>query len=126
MSNANFILLDLEVNTEADRVSRPVSAHECRGAIIAVKVANEAGTAQYDPSVEVQDAEGNWVTIWQAATSITADGNYEYILYPGASGGDVDEVDAIPLPLGWRLKLAYTGTPSTDNADTSAHALCIV
>ena len=114
-------VLEAEADSDVTRTSVAISRQQ-RGMILTVKAANEAGTVSFEPSLQMKTSLGDWVTIWTAATPITADGQYHYVFYPGSAvAGYTEYIDTV-LPFTWRLVLTYTGTPGTDTIDTTAVA----
>lgn len=114
-------LLAAEVDTEANRTSGSF-AKSHRGILATVKVSNLVAAPTYTPSLQMRTQGGDWVTFWTAAAAISANGTYTYLLYPDSAGATYTEkVDSV-LPYCFRFVLTYSGTPTTDNADTEAYA----
>jgi len=120
---AFFEVLPAELLTIADRTSGQFSNPYGMGMILTIVVANEAGTFSATPELQTLDGYGNAITWWTAAAAITANGTYQYLVYPVAiTNSAFTETVTFPLPSNWRLFLDYTGTPANDKADTKAMA----
>ncbi|HEY7465568.1 MAG TPA: hypothetical protein VIB47_02650 [Dehalococcoidia bacterium] len=61
-------------------------------------------------------------TYWNITAAIAAVSANEYLLYPGASGGNFTEVDAIPLPAEFDLQMVHANGDSI-TYDLVAHWL---
>lgn len=94
-----------------------------RGILLIIDATALAATPGVTPSIQAYDPTSNaWYTIWTAAAAIAATGDFTYLLYPGASGGNVTEVDGIPVPYRWRLSMAVADADSLTYSAT-AHLL---
>jgi hypothetical protein len=94
-----------------------------RGILLIIDATAITATPGITPSIQAYDPTSNaWYTIWTAAAAIAATGDFVYLLYPGASGGNVTEVDGIPIPYRWRLSMAVTDTDSLTYS-AAAHLL---
>jgi hypothetical protein len=75
---------------------RPLGA---RGLLLVIDVDTIAATPSVTPKLVLKDnADAFNIPFWTAAAAITATGQFTYLLYPGASGGNVTEVDGVPIP----------------------------
>ena len=83
-----------------------------RGCIMIVESTAETDTAIVTPSLEVPDGNGGWEAIWTAAATITSVTSTSYLWYPGASGGNLTEVDGIPMPVTGRFTFTHTDADS--------------
>lgn len=117
-NNLDNTALALLAATNATRTSADQTNYNARGLILRVNIANLANVPTFTPRIERKAPNGAYITIWQAAAALNANGDAQYVVYPGASGGNVTEVDGIPVPRLWRVVLAYTGNGTTDAADT--------
>ena len=89
----------------------PLQNGDQKGMLLVVDVtASTTGTVT--PRLQVEDAVGTWVTIWSAAAAFGAVNTYSYLLYPGASGGNLTEVDGIPITGRCRLLFDHTDATS--------------
>lgn len=126
-SGSSVAVLDSEGSTTATRTGTDIVNAGYRGIIIHVNTANKDGTtAEYRPRLQAKYDDGTYVTYWQAAATLTATGDAQYVIYPGGSGGNVTEVDGLPLPQVFRLLIVVEGTTNgTHNMDTlmDAHLL---
>jgi len=113
MANANS---SFEILTSAARTADVTSEqrnHSWRGIILIVDVTALSLTPIVTPNIRTKDEAGNFDNVlWTAAATITATGQFRYILYPGASGGNATEVDGIPLPLEWQLFMDHSDADS--------------
>ena len=111
----------------ATRTSEDFPAHEGRSMLLWVKTANEAGTASFTPSLQIKDPAGTALTVWTAASAITANGSFLYVLSPdaltGMNGASVTETALVGVPMFHNIVLTYSGTPANDKIDTQAWAL---
>ena len=114
-------VLAAEADSDVTRTSVAISKTQ-RGMILTIKAANEAGTVSFNPSIQMQNLIGDWVTIWTAAAPITANGTTTYFFYPGTAVVSYTEYVDTVIPHTWRLVLTYTGTPGTDTIDTEVVA----
>lgn len=112
-------LLAAETASAATRTSASqTTPPNAKGIILRVKTASGASTPSFTPKIQRKAVIGSdvWEDYWTAAAAITTDTTSLYILYPAASGGNVVEVDGVPIPHEWRLVL----TRNSGNADTEA------
>lgn len=106
-------LLELESATAATRTSDlQKTPPECRGIILRVQVGTLDGSPTFTPTLQRKALDGSFDAVWTAAAAISAASTKVYIIYPGASGGDVTEVDGIPVPQEWKMALTYGGSGS--------------
>ena len=119
-NNTEAAVLALEENTLVTRTSTDQTNTNARGMILHVNTAGIVGTtAEYTPGVQAKFNDGSYVTIWTAAAALTVNGDATYVLYPGAAGGNVTEVDGIPIPRTWRGVITVGGTTNgSHNMDT--------
>ena len=94
------------------------NAANYRGLIMIVESTAETDTAVVTPAIEVSDGNGGWEAIWTAAAAISAIATTDYYLYPGASGGNYTEVDAISLPRAGRFTFSHSDADSLTYAVT--------
>lgn len=121
-----FEVLPAELLTTADRTSGVFDNPYGQGLMLTVVVANEAGTFSATPKLQTADAYGGTITWWTASTAITANGTYQYLVYPVTLVNSAfTELATFIVPREWALFLDYTGTPATDKADTKASAAYI-
>jgi hypothetical protein len=114
--------LATQAATAATRQSADLTNYNGRGILLHVKIANYAGAATFTPQIQWKDSDGNYVTIWTAAAALSANGDFTYLLYPGAvagTGSALTAISGIALPRTFRLNLNYTGNGTTDKADTT-------
>lgn len=80
-----------------------------RGCIITVHCTAVTATPLITPEMRVPNAAGVMTAhaVWTAAAAIAGTGAYEYLLYPGAAGGNFTEVDGIPLPADFDLVFTH-------------------
>lgn len=84
-----------------------------RGILLIVDATVEVDTAEVTPSLQAYDPlSGKYATIWTAAAAISAVGTATYLLYPGASDGNMTEVDGIPLPAQFRVVMTAADADS--------------
>lgn len=106
-------LLPSAARTAAIQSDEQKNTGEYRGILLIVDSTAVADTPGITPSIQAYNPVGaEWVTIWTAAAAITSATNSTYLLYPGASGGNMTEVDGIPIPIQWRLSIAVADTDS--------------
>lgn len=105
MLNHSFTILPSAARTAS--VSKEIPNNGWRGLLIVVDVTALSATPAVTPQLEVKNEAGQWQAIWTAAAAITATGDYEYLLYPGASGGNFTQVAGIPVPLESRLVFTH-------------------
>lgn len=117
-----FSLLASEADTEADRTSNDVVNDFAPGVLIRVNLSNTEGTPSYTPEVQAKQPNGDFVTIFTASSTIGANGDFVYILYPGASNSDVTEVAGTAIPYQWRFKLTATTADASNRSDTLVDA----
>lgn len=85
----------------------------CRGFLLMIDVDSISATPAVTPVLLLKDNAGTFnVTIWQAAAAIATTGQFTYLLYPGASGGNMTEVDGIPIPEEVTLALLHGDSDS--------------
>jgi len=120
-------ILASESLSTATRTSNDLIATLSRGALLWVKTANLTGTPTFTPSLQIDDPDGTALTVWTAATAISANGSYLYILSPdvltGMGGASVTETALVAIPYFHNIVLTYAGTPATDKVDTEAWIL---
>lgn len=113
-SNSSVTLLASLART-AD-VTQAFTNQQYRGIILVLDVTVAgAGPPAFSvtPNVRTKDEAGNYDNIlWTAAAAVTAVGQYQYIIYPAASGGNATEVDGIPLPGEWQLFMDHANATS--------------
>lgn len=83
-----------------------------RGVILCLDVTAAAATPSITPQITARNEAGEWQAIWTAASAVTGTGDYEYCIYPGASGGNFTEVDGVPLPREIRIEVAHADADS--------------
>lgn len=94
--------------TSADQVT-PYSS----GVAIFLNVSSVTATPGLTLNVEMKDSvSGNYKIIWTAGAAVTTTGQYVYILHPAAKDGNATEVDGIPIPKTWRLKVTVADADS--------------
>ncbi len=127
-NNADAAVLASEADTVATRTSADQTNTNHRGMILHVNTANKIGTtATYTPAVQAKFNDGSYATIWTAAAALTNNGDWTYVLYPGASDGNTTEVDGIPIPRTWRGVITVGGTANAShNMDTLMDASLIL
>lgn len=113
---AGTVLASL-ANTQATRTSADQTNYNARGAIIHVAISAYAGAPTFTPSVQMKAPNGAYVTIWTGA-ALNANGDYTYMLYPGASGGSFTAIAPICLPREWRFVLTAAGAGGGNDATT--------
>lgn len=115
-----------ELLSTATRTSEDFTMPKSSGLILWVKTDNEAGTCSFTPSLQMKDPEGTAITLWTAASAITADGSYLYVLSPntatGMGGAGVTETALVEVPNSWNIVMTYSGTPASDKSDTQVWA----
>lgn len=118
-----FEVLTPELLSTATRTSGNFDCPYGLGLHLTVVVANEAGACSFTPKIVTTDAYGNSVTWWTAAAAITANGVYQYLIWPvSITNSAFTEVVTFPMPGSWKLTLTYAGTPASDKMDTKASA----
>ena len=113
MSNANssFQLLASVLRSVNTTQLPQTPNHSWRGMMIVVDVTVRGGTHTITPGIRVKDENGDFNgVLWDAAAAIAATGEFVYVLYPGASGGNATEVDGVPVPLEWQYSDTHGGT----------------
>lgn len=106
-----------EAGTAATRTSdKQVTPSHVRGIYLRVQVGTITGTPTFTPTLKRVALDGSEDAVWTAAAAISTASTATYIIYPGASGGDVTEVDGIPVPQQWKLVLTFgsTGSAATE------------
>lgn len=88
------------------------NAANYRGIIMVVESTAETDTAEVTPSIEAPDGNGGWEAIWTAAAAISSVATTDYLIYPGASGGNYVEVDGIPMPRSGRFTFTHADADS--------------
>jgi hypothetical protein len=101
------------VQTSADQESLGGT----RGVRVHVAVSNDLGTFQYTPSLDVKVSATAYVTVWTAAADLTADGDYTYLFYPGATASLDTEVSDFPISPVYRVVVTDTVADADNNAD---------
>lgn len=118
-----FEVLPAQLLSTATRTSGTFDNPYGQGMVLTVVVANEAGSCSFTPKLQSSDAYGGVITWWTAATAITANGTYNYLIYPVTFlGTGFTETYAFSVPREWSLVLTYAGTPASDKMDTKASA----
>jgi hypothetical protein len=116
-------LLASAARTAAIQSEEVKNAGEYRGILLIIDATALAATPGVTPNIQAYDpVSAAWYTVWTAAAAISATGDYTYLLYPGASGGNMTEVDAIPIPIWWRLSMTVADADSLTYSAT-AHML---
>jgi hypothetical protein len=106
-------LLASAARTAAVQSEEQKSDGSYKGILLIVDSTASADTPSITPSIQAYNPVGaEWVTIWTAAAAITGAANTTYLLYPAASGGNMTEVDGIPIPIWWRLSVAVADADS--------------
>lgn len=81
--------------------------YNARGVIIFLNVTLASGTGGLTVRINGIDPVSGVVRgIPTAPTIVTAVGHYNYVVYPGASGGVVSAVSALILPRSWTLQVS--------------------
>jgi hypothetical protein len=113
-------VLASQANTTATRTSADIRAWNLRGVLIHVKISSVIGTTgRYTLRLDWKCPDGTYEPIWQATAALgAANGDFGYLLYPGALGGNLDEVDGIPVPPTFRVLLVASGADASNNATT--------
>lgn len=118
-----FTVLPAELLSTATRTSGQFTNPYANGLILTVVVANEAGTCSFTPKLQTVNGYGTAFVWWTAAAAITANGTYQYLIYPvSITNSAFTEVVTFPVPSTWQLVLTYAGTPASDKMDTKASA----
>lgn len=122
-------LLASEANTQANRTSATQTLLMGKGVIVVVNISAGQGTFAYDLKVQMDRGDGTFIDIWQASTALAADGNYAYILVPGAANGGgsgFTEHASIDIGHNWRFVLLATTASGGNDATTQAWAIPLV
>lgn len=122
-SNGDKTLLPALARTTEATTAQQLN-YDARGILLLVDVTAVSGAGpSITPHIEAYDAAADdWFTIWTAAAAVTTVSENSYLLYPGASGGNMTEVDGIPLPFRWRLRMAV-GSADSVTYSVGAHFL---
>lgn len=121
-----FEVLPAELLSTATRTSQEFNNPYGMGMLLTVVVANEAGTCSFTPKLVTFDAYGTAIAWWTAATAITANGTYHYLVYPvSITNAAFTEVVTCPVPASFHVVLTYAGTPASDKMDTKVSACYI-
>lgn len=120
-------LLANQADTVATRTSGGFMAYG-RGLRLRLETANKVGTtATYEMQVQVQYPDGDFVAVWTAAATVTANGNATYVLYPGAaSAGGSTETVQVPVSGAFRVVLTVANADASNNMDTKVEAWVLV
>lgn len=100
-----FTLMESQ-SLAADLRSGVQDAPNARGLILEIITSSGADTPNYNPELETVDEDGNSITLWNPAASISTDTTTTYVFYPGWTVGDFDAITEgadVPLPRTWRL-----------------------
>jgi len=96
-------------NTNSEDQTTPYA----KGIAIFLNVTSITSTPVLTLNVQMKDSvSGAYKTIWTSASTVTATGEYVYILYPGAKDGNATEVDGIPIPKTCRLAVTVAYSDS--------------
>lgn len=79
------------------------------GILLVVDITVRPGAETVTPNVQVQGAALGWTSIWIATAALGPVAISTFLLYPGASGGNLTEVDGIALPSHCRLFMDHSG-----------------
>lgn len=121
-TNHSFTLLASAARTASLTTTPPSPNQDGKGVILTYDVTVVSGTSPtLQPNVRIKYEDAAFAVLWTAAANITATGKYNYVLYPGASGGNATEVDGIPLPLEWDLRDVIGGTSPSFTYSVRAH-----
>lgn len=96
-------------------VSVDESNPDNKGIYLVVDVTVDPASASITPSILVTDPVSDKdVTIWTAATAITAVGTTSYLLYPGIVSSDFDGTEAVSLaiPKSWVFRMTHADSDS--------------
>lgn len=119
--NRGVITLNL-ANATAYSVTTGLSAStnwSARGLLLAVKITAVAGDGSIKPSIQYQDLDSAYTTIWTATAAQNTVGTYVYALGPGfTSTAGFTEIAQIPIPRTWRVNLIYAGSGGAGNQVT--------
>ena len=79
------------------------------GVLITVITSSGASTPIITPSITTVDDDGNSLTLWTAAATITTDTTTSYLLAPGGATGFsvTEDIDGY-LPREWKLVLTWS------------------
>lgn len=108
--NRAFTILP-SASSASDR-SRELANAEARGLLAVVDVTAFSGLSLI-VCMDVKNEAGQWQEVYRDATEIFGTGDYEFLFYPGASGGNVHEAIPIPLPLECRFRVEHFGSTAT-------------
>jgi len=84
--------------------------YNARGIALFVRITSITATPSLTPRILMADPVGSGFNeiIWQAASALTATGEYSYILYPGnTDGGQLQGKDTISIPRQWYLQVVH-------------------
>jgi hypothetical protein len=121
-NNLSYTAIPQVFQVSATQTGADLSNAFARGLLLHVKVANLTGIPTFTPRVQWKTAGGQYLDIWAAAAALSANGDFAYCLYPGATdAGAFTAKIGIPIPKNFRVVISYTtGTPGTDKADLLA------
>lgn len=118
----DLVLLASESASQATRTSAVQTALRAPGVAIHVRLQNTALAPRYTPVIDWLAPDGSVVNLFTAATTLRANGNFAYLIRPGASGGAWKEVAGFALPRRWQFSLQATFANATNHADTYVDA----
>ena len=117
-----FSVLPSLASSGATRSSGYITNPYGLGVWIRVDVTNLSGTPTFTPSVQMQHAYDADLTIWTAATPISANGGYDYVAYVADfTSSAITEDFVFPLPRSWKFTLTYGGTGTADVVVTARY-----
>lgn len=83
-----------------------------RGVLLAIEVTALAVTPSVVPTLQVQNGQGNWSSIY-TGTAFTAVGLFTYLIHPDADATfDGTDIGAVPLPRRFRLLFDHADADS--------------
>lgn len=105
-NNAEGTLLASAARTTTASSSNQTN-YNARGVMIFLNVTVASGTGGLTVRINgIDPVSGALRGIPTAPTIVTAVGHYNYVMYPGASGGVVSSVSALPLPRSWMVQVS--------------------
>lgn len=112
VENVEGLALPLMART-ATSYSADLPNFNARGVLVTVNVTAVGATGGLALRIWGKDPLGGASGRLNAApANITAIGTYQYVLYPGASGGAVAQATPLPLPRTWYLEVTHADATS--------------